>query len=79
MIGSWERKKCDWLLFTVSKSDSGAKQSAAGRSQGPGAGASGGGYSGGARRPDTVTGPGPRETSTELTRGKPADTTGKKN
>jgi len=50
VIGSWERKKCEWLFFTVSKEkrDSGARQQVSGRAQGPGT--SGGGYSGSRER-----------------------------
>ncbi len=46
VIGSWERKKCDWLFFTVSKGkrDSGVKQPVSGKAQGSGSGGSG--YSG---------------------------------
>jgi hypothetical protein len=40
VIGSWERKKCDWLFFTVSKvrRDSGAKQQVSGKVQGAASG-----------------------------------------
>ncbi len=42
VIGSWERKKCNWLYFTVSKGkrESGGKQSVSGKSQGSGTGGS---------------------------------------
>jgi hypothetical protein len=45
-IGSWERKKCDWLFFTVSKGrrDSGDKQLGSGKVQGAAPG--GGSFSG---------------------------------
>jgi hypothetical protein len=43
VIGSWERKKCSWLFFTVSKGkrESSGKQAGPGKSQGAGAGGSG--------------------------------------
>jgi hypothetical protein len=47
VIGSWERKKCEWLFFKVSKgkSDRGVRQQVPGRGQGSDTG--GGSYSGG--------------------------------
>jgi hypothetical protein len=50
VIGSWERKKCDWLFFTVSKGrrDSGDKQLVSGKVQGAAPG--GGSFSGSRER-----------------------------
>jgi len=55
VIGSWERKRCHWLFFTVSKGkrDNGGKQTEMVKVQTAGAGGSG--YSGDRSRAGNMT------------------------